>query len=701
MLLPLLYDDDVLAITDFFILQVPFAHAVEATLPIPASVTFATFQKNEQLPCIGDILSLAAKQVAELEDVTVPTRIHGVLIVPLTLESTGTISVVISDADPAVLAKMSEQWLCELQAILLEQLKNVRKIYIDPETGMYNKRALWLFKELQHDALSSFLFIHTGMSSRAASINMIRYQQVTDLLQAVVPGYLFSCGLQVFGVLFFDTAAEKAAQACKVLQKHLKRDGVRKVQAGIASGRIQENIVEMAWDGLLVAEKRGPFGVCDAGSLVDHPFTLPSNPLLKKIQRRWRGYKRFAVAVFAWGAVANDTIMEQEAAKILQGKGECIGSEQGRTYVFLPYNDDFSLPATIEQLNSCKKGGHVLPVKGVGVAEWPTLSYSKTQTLANCAKALMHSSFLEPGSAVAFDHLTLNISGDYYFDDGDFQAAGREYRYGLQLLPGDINLLNSLGVTLVEFNQYSRAVDCFKAVLLKHEDNHMALVNLGLAQQAVGAKRDAMATLEKARQVIPEGEAVGGELFLPLGRLYTEFGLTEQAIDVLLQWSSRPGCEKEFLLYRLLGKNYFTKGDYTKAIAACQRALRIYPQDSVSLSLLGALYVVQKQGDEIGLRLCNQAVDLDPANPDNLYRLAFVYFRTARWREARDAANLCLRRRHNHVECGILVAGLDMKQGLCVRAEQRLKRLLQKGTVTARQQEQIERRLREISASTF
>ena len=700
MLFPLLYDDDVLAINDFFILQVPFAHAVEAALPIPASVAFATFQKIEQMSCLGDILSLASKQIEELKDAKVPTRIHDVLIIPLTLGVNDNINVIISGTDPALLAKMSEQWLCELQVLLLEQLKNVRKIYIDPETGMYNQRALLLLKELQHDAVSSFLFIHTGMSSRAASVNMIRYQQVTDLLQAVVPGYLFSCGLQVFGVLFFDTGAEKAAQACRLLQKHLKRDGVRKVQVGIASGATQEDLVEMAWDGLLIAEKRGPFGVCDARSLVDHPFLLPSEQLLKKMQRRWRGCSRFAVAVFAWDAPSRERLMEQETMSILEGKGDYIGSDRERTYVFLPYKDTFSLTAIVEQLNNGRNAASGLSVKGVGIAEWPTLNYSKTQTLVNCAKALMHSSFLEPGSAVAFDHLTLNISGDYYFDDGDYQAAGKEYRYGLQLFPGDINLLNSLGVTLVEFNQYSRAIDCFKAVLLKHKNDHMALVNLGLAQQAVGAKRDAMVTLEKARQVIPEDEAVGGELFLPLGRLYTEFGFTEQAINVLLQWSSRHGSEKEFLLYRLLGKNYFAKGEHAKAITACQRALRIYPQDSVSLSLLGALYVVEKQGDEIGLRLCNQAVDLDPANPDNLYRLAFAYLQTAGWRDAREAAILCLRRQHNHVDCGILLARLDIKQGQCIRAERRLKRLQKKGTITARQQVGIERRLKEISAST-
>ena len=701
MLHPLLYDNDVLAITDFFILQVPFAHVVEATLPIPASVTFATFQNNEQLPCIKDVLSLTSMQIEELQDVTVPTRMHDVLVVPLTLGVTEKLCVVISDADPALLAKMSGRWLSELQGLLLQQLKTVRKIYIDPETGMYNKRALWLLKDLYHDAVSSFLFIHTGMSSRAASINMIRYQQVTDLLQAVVPGYLFSCGLQAFGVLFFNTAADKAGQACRLLQKHLKRDGVRKVQVGIASGCLQDNIVETAWNGLLVAEKRGPFGVCDARSLVDHPFSLPSKLLLKKIQKRWRGCSRFAVAVIAWDGPASDTIMEQESMKILQGKGECIGSEQGRTYVFLPYNNSFSLVATIEHLNNNRDTVYALPVRGIGTAEWPTLGYSKTQTLVNCSKALMHCSFLESGSAVDFDHLTLNISGDYYFDDGDYQAAGKEYRDGLQLLPGDINLLNSLGVTMVEFNQYSRAADCFKAVLQEHEDNHMALVNLGLAQQAVGAEKDAMVTLEKARQVIPEGEAVGGELFLPLGRLYTAFGFTQQAIDVLLQWSARPGSEKEFLLYRLLGKNYFTKGDHTKAIAACQRALQIYPQDSVSLSLLGALYVVEKQGDEIGMRLCKQAVDLDPANPDNLYRLAFVYLQTARWGDAKEAANLCLRRLHNHVDCGLLVAGLDLKQGRSIQAERRLKRLQKKGSITARQEVRIARHLKEITACTM
>ena len=93
-----------------------------------------------------------------------------------------------------------------------------------------------------------------------------------------------------------------------------------------------------------------------------------------------------------------------------------------------------------------------------------------------------------------------------------------------------------------------------------------------------------------------------------------------------------------------------------EAIKACQRALQLFPQDSISLSTLGLLYVEQGEGSEVGLSLCSKALALDNFNPDHWYRLGRALLYVGKQAEALDAIRQCLRLRRNHVE-GVLLLG--------------------------------------------
>lgn len=58
--------------------------------------------------------------------------------------------------------------------------------------------------------------------------------------------------------------------------------------------------------------------------------------------------------------------------------------------------------------------GHI----SVGVGYYPCSDFSKAETLLNCRKALLHASFFGAASAVAFDAVSLNISGDIFSAKG-------------------------------------------------------------------------------------------------------------------------------------------------------------------------------------------------------------------------------------------------------------------------------------------
>ena len=51
----------------------------------------------------------------------------------------------------------------------------------------------------------------------------------------------------------------------------------------------------------------------------------------------------------------------------------------------------------------------------IGIAPYPLLNYGRRHILDNAVKALQHAEFFEAGSKMVFDAVSLNISGDQYY----------------------------------------------------------------------------------------------------------------------------------------------------------------------------------------------------------------------------------------------------------------------------------------------
>ena len=61
----------------------------------------------------------------------------------------------------------------------------------------------------------------------------------------------------------------------------------------------------------------------------------------------------------------------------------------------------------------------------MGCARYPMINFSKAQVFENARKAIDHAAFFGPGSRVAFDAVSLNISGDNRYQEGDMPGAIR------------------------------------------------------------------------------------------------------------------------------------------------------------------------------------------------------------------------------------------------------------------------------------
>jgi tetratricopeptide (TPR) repeat protein len=241
------------------------------------------------------------------------------------------------------------------------------------------------------------------------------------------------------------------------------------------------------------------------------------------------------------------------------------------------------------------------------LADYPCPPFHKGEVLENTIKALNHLAFLGPGSFVAFDSISLNISGDKLYSHGDLTEAVREYEKALILDPDNINALNSLGVCYANLGQLEQAVQSFHRVLTLSPDDFMASFNLGFALTRLERKEEAIQTWESLAQK----NNTHFDLAYHLGRLYREERNNLLAYHWFKQAEESP--DKKGFIYRVLGESEESLGKGKEAIAWYKKALKNNPQNAFCLSRLGSLYLQQGESLKVALSLCQQATRIEPA----------------------------------------------------------------------------------------
>jgi tetratricopeptide (TPR) repeat protein len=255
----------------------------------------------------------------------------------------------------------------------------------------------------------------------------------------------------------------------------------------------------------------------------------------------------------------------------------------------------------------------------VGIAEYPTIMYQKSEILENAAKALDHATFFGPESAVAFDGISLNISGDKLYEKGEIQGAIDELETALKLDPANVNVHNSLGVCFGIQGNYEQAVEAFKKVISIDPEEYMALYNLGLAYMLMDKRDQALKYFLQADKI--NGDAY--EVAFQTGKLYLDLGDPEKALIYLERAAD---LEPEAgAVYRYLGDCRAAGNMPQEAITAYRKAIKLNPQDAASLSALGCLFEAQGENSEITLMFCRESVGLAPDNALFRYRLGRLY----------------------------------------------------------------------------
>jgi tetratricopeptide (TPR) repeat protein len=264
----------------------------------------------------------------------------------------------------------------------------------------------------------------------------------------------------------------------------------------------------------------------------------------------------------------------------------------------------------------------------IGLAVYPTLDYRKDQILANARKALAHAAFFSPNAAVLFDAISLNVSGDQFYEAGDLPAAISEYEQALRLDQANANVYNSLGVCHGLQGEYDAARQAFTKASELDPAEAMPRYNIGLVHLLQADYARALPYLQQAA----ERDDALFEVMLQLGRCHLELYHTAPArtpLEKAVALNPESG-----LAHRYLGEVYRRLAMEAAAVTAFQKALKYNPNDPAALSTLGWLLDHQGENFDIALTFCEQSVAIEPENGLYRYRLGRLYLKAGRPQDA-------------------------------------------------------------------
>ncbi|TKB05566.1 tetratricopeptide repeat protein [Desulforhopalus sp. IMCC35007] len=610
---------------------------------------------------------------------------NGFVLLGLVTKDNACVVVVLAGADPLFLQKMSNSWLDEKIVLIQREFHLLKQARVDAQTGLLNLTNLYSLLDSASVTQNLMLaLVELPPVSTSFRRNIKYTHRCVSLLKTFIRGrsILHYIGHNTFALVLQRGEEQDRSAFESSLVSYLKTEGCARVHVGssvMRKGRLGEedcpkgiNLLDEAWTALNKASKRGPFSFCDYTSLAfpeKQPLAHPDATVVRKISRWCKPLNSFSLVLFRCDS-GQGGVVELIEPLVCNYKSARMGRD---LYVLCPEMDKLQITNWVREiLGKVSALGDAVSISA-GVTCYPFSDISISETPFCCKKALLHAEFFGPRSYAIFDHVTFNISGDVYFGEGDFNLAVKEYRRGLKSCAGDVNLHNSLGVTLALMNRVRQADDCFRSALATDKDNFMALYNLGLSKQAQGSNKEAVKYMDKAFQ-IRDGADVDprliSDLKLQLGVLCCETGLYDSSICYIEEWLTDV---KETVdtgkVHYFLGVNYFNLNEPRRAIQSLERALRFNGFDDRALNLLGRLYFQEQEGTDVALSLCLKSIELDPDNTEYKLYLAEIYVSIGAFFSAQKLLKVCLKKKQYRAFAQLLMAEGYVKEGMAKRAE--------------------------------
>jgi tetratricopeptide (TPR) repeat protein len=622
------------------------------------------------------------------------------LLLPFTVDQDRIVVAHVSGLDPLVTKRAAKDWLADTQLAAVRDFLYLKQARTDSETGLFNSANLFCLLDILSDyQLLHLVLIELPPRNRSPRNAFQNARTAAFVLQGYAGGGLVHhLGQCVFAILLQNPEKEGyAARFGSSLVASLKREGFHRVHIGSSSGtdavrtetarrEARDRLLTEAWSALQTAGRRGPFGFCDY-SVLAHPEKHPLCPfdegLARKIRRKYRETQQFCLVElkkegFLAGQLADLLCKHIEKTLIFSSGNSVVLFLEG-------YFRDEARRRIGDLLQAVDdETGEALQISA-GIGHFPYADFEKGEILANCRKALLHAAFFGAGAVVAFDAISLNISGDIYYGDGDLPSAVREYRRGLVCEAGNVNLLNSLGVAYAMLDRHALARESFKKALAVEPNNFMSLYNLGLGEALRGNMQRGVQCFEQAILVHCEedGPEVKKDLQFQLAKLYCRLGLFSKAYALLME--GHAACNDQHSAgpaLRYLGESCFGLGQNSEAKIWLQMALRFNEFDPDALGLLGQVYLEEGEGNEIALTLCEKSVELNPSDTGLRLRLAKVQISCGLLTQARLNLTKCLGDRRIQAEAQFCIGRIYQNLGRKKQAKRWFGKVLQRADLS-------------------
>lgn len=242
----------------------------------------------------------------------------------------------------------------------------------------------------------------------------------------------------------------------------------------------------------------------------------------------------------------------------------------------------------------------------VGGSAYPYLNFRRTDVMDNCRKALEHAVLLPKPCVAVFDSVSMNLSADRKFTDGDIYGAVEEYK--LSLLADEKNLLsrNSLGICYAQLNRLQEARKEFETVLSHDPADAMALYNLGWANHRLGKFKEAKVAYEQCLEHEP------GHIFsmIRLGNLAERNKDLGVAEDWYTKAGEVPGGER--LVLRSLARVCLARGDHQQCREYLHLSLNANHNDDHAMHMLATMYLDTGEDPQVAEVLARQCAALRP-----------------------------------------------------------------------------------------
>jgi len=297
---------------------------------------------------------------------------------------------------------------------------------------------------------------------------------------------------------------------------------------------------------------------------------------------------------------------------------------------FLPGADPAELDRRAQELCRQASAEHGLDL-AVGLARHPFLHLAKADMLDCARKGLEHALLLPAPRVAVFDSLSLNVSADRLFAEGDLYGAVEEFKLALLADSGNTLARNSLGICYAQMGKADLARREFEQVVAAEPDNVMAHYNLGWACQRLGEIASARAAYENCLSLDPGH----GFSLVRLGSLAEAAGDLSSAEDLYQKALDMPGTEAAAL--RPLARVALAQGDPGRARECLHLALAANHNDAQALHMLARLYLDSGEDPQIAEVLARQAAALMPEHQDFWDTLVLALNRQGRTEDALKA----------------------------------------------------------------